>query len=128
MSGWRDSGFADTALQRDALWHFTIVQTWDPADPVATSPEALTNTFSTISTQMDPLRAITPDGGAYQNEADVYEPDPIGSFWGEKNYARLLEIKKQLDPENLLSCWNCVGWNPEDERHGCYLNVRGIGP
>ncbi|PTB76010.1 hypothetical protein M440DRAFT_1401469, partial [Trichoderma longibrachiatum ATCC 18648] len=25
---------------RDALWHFTVVQSWDPADPVATSPEA----------------------------------------------------------------------------------------
>ncbi|KAL7820128.1 hypothetical protein V8C26DRAFT_427513 [Trichoderma gracile] len=64
----------------DALWHFTIVQTWDPADPVATSPEALSRTFSAISTQMDPLRAITPNGGAYQNEADVYETDPISSF------------------------------------------------
>lgn len=42
---------------------------------------------------MDPIRAITPGAGAYQNEADVYEPDPIGSFWGEKNYARLLAIK-----------------------------------
>ncbi|KAK1249091.1 hypothetical protein MKX07_002607 [Trichoderma sp. CBMAI-0711] len=117
-----------TPAWRDALWHFTIVQSWDPADPVATSPEALSRTFSTISTQIDPLRAITPDGGAYQNEANVYEPDPIGSFWGAQNYARLLKIKKQLDPDNLLSCWNCVGWNPEDERHGCYLKVRGIGP
>lgn len=77
---------------------------------------------------MDPIRAITPDGGAYQNEADVYEPDAIGSFWGAQNYARLLDIKTQLDPDNLLSCWNCVGWNPGDERNECYLTVRGIGP
>ncbi|KAL6886661.1 hypothetical protein HDV57DRAFT_508676 [Trichoderma longibrachiatum] len=92
-------------------------------------PKPLSRTLSTISTQIDPLRAITLGGeGAYQNEADVYEPDPIGSFWGEQNYARLLDIKKRLDPDNLLSCWNCVGWNPEDERHGCCLKVRGIGP
>ncbi|TFA98522.1 putative FAD-linked oxidoreductase [Trichoderma ghanense] len=91
-------------------------------------PRSAQQQFSTISTQMDPLRAMTPDGGAYQNEADVYEPDPIGSFWGARTYARLLNIKKQLEPDNLLSCWNCVGWNPEDERHGCYLKVRGVGP
>ncbi|KAL7815410.1 FAD-binding domain-containing protein [Trichoderma aethiopicum] len=81
-----------------------VIRSWDPADPVVTSPEALSRTFSTISTQMDPLRAITPEGSAYQNEADVYEPDPIGSFWGEQNHARLLNIKKRLDPDNLLSC------------------------
>lgn len=110
------------------MWHLTYTTTWDPADPVATSPEALASRFQEISEAMDPIRAITPGAGAYQNEADVYEPDPIASFWGEKNYARLLAIKKQLDPDNLLSCWNCIGWNVSDERHECYLNVRGIGP
>ncbi|KAK5995931.1 FAD-linked oxidoreductase OXR2-like protein [Cladobotryum mycophilum] len=117
-----------TPAWRDSLWHLTYRVSWDPADPAATSPEALTNMFATISQQMDPMRAITPDGGAYQNEADVYEPDPIGSFWGAENYARLLSIKRQLDPDNLLSCWNCIGWNKSDERHQCYLNVRGEGP
>ncbi|KKP02623.1 ent-kaurene oxidase [Trichoderma harzianum] len=113
---------------RDSIWHLTYTTTWDPADPVATTPEALASMFQEMSEAMDPIRAITPGAGAYQNEADVYEPDPIGSFWGEKNYARLLAIKKQLDPDNLLSCWNCIGWNVNDERHECYLNVRGIGP
>ncbi|RFU74754.1 isoamyl alcohol oxidase [Trichoderma arundinaceum] len=117
-----------TPAWRDSLWHLTYRVSWNPADPVATSPEALTKTFKAMSEQMDPMRAITPDGGAYQNEADVYEPDPIGSFWGAQNYARLLSIKTRLDPNNLLSCWNCIGWNKSDERFQCYLNVRGIGP
>ncbi|UKZ79483.1 hypothetical protein TrVFT333_007238 [Trichoderma virens FT-333] len=112
----------------DSMWHLTYGTNWDPADPVATSPEALATMFQEISEAMDPMRAITPGAGAYQNEADVYEPDAIGSFWGEKNYARLLAIKKQLDPDNLMSCWNCIGWDVNDERHECYLNVRGIGP
>lgn len=110
------------------MWHLTYGTNWNPADPVATSPEALAATFQEISEAMDPMRAITPGAGAYLNEADLYEPDPVGSFWGEKNYARLLAIKKQLDPDNLLSCWNCIGWDVNDERHECYLNVRGIGP
>ncbi|KAL7945855.1 hypothetical protein V8C42DRAFT_321755 [Trichoderma barbatum] len=113
---------------RDAVWHLTYGTQWDPADPVATSPEALSAMFQALSEAMDPMRAITPGAGAYQNEADVYEPDAIASFWGEKNYKRLLAIKKKLDPDNLLSCWNCIGWDVNDERHECYLKVRGIGP
>jgi hypothetical protein len=72
---------------------------------------------------MNPLREFTPDGGAYQNEADAFETDPIGSFWGEQNYARLLRIKKEVDPMNLLSVHNGVGWDSEDERFRCYPDV-----
>lgn len=50
---------------------------------------------------MGPLRDATPAGGAYNNEADVGEPDWQDAFWGE-NYPRLLEIKKKWDPTSLF--------------------------
>ncbi|KZP21452.1 hypothetical protein FIBSPDRAFT_953707 [Athelia psychrophila] len=71
------------------------------------------------SKSIDHLRAITPDA-AYQNEADVYEPNHEVSFWGD-HYARLLEIKRKYDPEQLLDCWHCVGFNANSSRFACYL-------
>lgn len=70
------------------------------------------------------MRAITPTAGAYQNEGDVYEPDPVNSFWGKANYDRLLKIKQTLDPNNVMSCFNCIGWVKDDPRFKCYLKVR----
>lgn len=106
------------------MYHFTYTAVWDHADPAATDPQALVDVFTQISKQMDPMRAITPNAGAYQSEGDVYEPNPAQSFWGQKNYARLLKIKKELDPDNLLSCFTCVGYEPKNPRHKCYPQVR----
>lgn len=50
---------------------------------------------------MGPLRDVSPAGGAYNNEADVGEPDWQSAFWGE-NYPRLLEVKEKWDPTNLF--------------------------
>ncbi|KAF8887427.1 FAD-binding domain-containing protein [Mucidula mucida] len=67
-----------------------------------------------------PMRDLTPDSGAYLNEAFIYEPDFETTFWGD-NYPRLLSIKEKYDPDGLLDCWHCVGWKgAEDERYGCY--------
>lgn len=57
---------------------------------------------------LDPLRKVTPAGGAYGNEADIAEPDWQNSFWG-KNYPRLLKIKKQVDPTGLFYVHHGVG-------------------
>lgn len=46
---------------------------------------------------MEKIRAVTPGGGAYLNEADIEEPNWQQSFFGS-NYPRLLEIKTKLDP------------------------------
>jgi hypothetical protein len=119
---------AVTPAWRNALWHFTYTSVWDQADPAAVNPEALRAMFTKISEEMDPMRAITPTGGAYASEGDVYEPDHIRSFWGQKNYDRLLKIKRELDPNNLLSCFTCVGYEESNERHRCYLDVRSETP
>jgi FAD/FMN-containing dehydrogenase len=51
---------------------------------------------------------VAPNAGTYVNEADYFEPHWQQSFWGE-HYARLLEIKKRVDPTRLFSCHHCVG-------------------
>ena len=47
------------------------------------------------------LRALTPESGAYFNEADRLEPGFQKSFWGNK-YDRLLKVKKAYDPWGLF--------------------------
>lgn len=48
-------------------------------------------------------------GGAYVHESDTFAQDWRSSFWGP-NYESLLEIKKKFDPDMLLDCWKCVGF------------------
>lgn len=96
---------------------------WDPATVQDNTPESLKAKFQNVSQDMDFMRDITPHGGAYQNEGDTYEPEPINSFWGKANYLRLMQIKKRLDPDNLLSCFRCVGWDEDSKRHQCFPKI-----
>jgi hypothetical protein len=50
--------------------------------------------------------------------AGRYEPDWQQSFWGD-NYARLAEIKRAVDPDDVLWCAPCIGnegWEEVDNR------------
>ncbi|KAF2833069.1 FAD/FMN-containing isoamyl alcohol oxidase-like protein MreA [Ophiobolus disseminans] len=47
------------------------------------------------------LRDVSPSGASYVNEGDLYEPNWQQAYWG-KNYARLLKIRKQYDPEGVF--------------------------
>ncbi|KAF2648010.1 hypothetical protein K491DRAFT_264758 [Lophiostoma macrostomum CBS 122681] len=55
-----------------------------------------------------PLRKLSPDTGAYFNEADYHQPDWQWAFFGE-GYERLRSIKKKYDARNVFWCWQCVG-------------------
>ena len=113
----------DRVIQRDSLWHVFLEAIWDPSDPTASGAGSPTAAFEKAHTAVDPLRSLTPNSGAYQNEADPFEPNAPQSFWGLENYARLLDIKKAVDPENLLTFYNCVGWDPSDARYSCYPDI-----
>ena len=97
--------------------------TWDAQTQKPHTPEFFVERFREISETVQPLRDITPNGGAYQNEADTYEPNHIHSFWGYENYDRLLQIKKDVDPTNLMTCHNCVGADMDDSRLRCYPQI-----
>ena len=108
---------------RDSLWHVIHVSTFNPAS----APPSVINTyFQKVHDGIGPLRQLTSDdGGAYQNEADAFEVDPIGSYWGEDNYRRLMEIKSQLEVggRNILSVHQGIGWNPSDSKYECYPSI-----
>ncbi|THU94759.1 hypothetical protein K435DRAFT_839760 [Dendrothele bispora CBS 962.96] len=55
--------------------------------------------------------APPPLGGQYLNEADILEEEWQLSFWGE-SYPRLLAIRKEIDPNDLLIIFK--GVNSED--------------
>jgi hypothetical protein len=41
-------------------------------------------------------------------QADPHDPDWKNTFWGT-NYARLLKIKREVDPDDVFWCAPCVG-------------------
>ncbi|KAK4152009.1 hypothetical protein C8A00DRAFT_35326 [Chaetomidium leptoderma] len=47
------------------------------------------------------LRNAAPNGCAYINEADPYEPNWQEAFWGD-NYAALLKLRKKFDPDGVF--------------------------
>ncbi|KAH9214776.1 hypothetical protein DL95DRAFT_389302 [Leptodontidium sp. 2 PMI_412] len=47
---------------------------------------------------MEKIRRVTPEGGAYMNEADLLEPNWQESFFGSENYEVLVGIKRIWDP------------------------------
>jgi hypothetical protein len=98
----------------------SISRPWDPTDATFAATGSVNNLFAAAHNAMNPLRQMTPDGGAYQNEADTFEPDPADSFWGMDNYYNLLDLKREMDPQNFLTCHQCIGWDKTDARYSCY--------
>ncbi|KAF5343462.1 hypothetical protein D9758_011849 [Tetrapyrgos nigripes] len=106
-----------TSAWRNSLWHMSYHGQW----AYNSSVEEIRAQYELNSNMTQMLRDISPDSGAYLNEADVHEPNHEESFWGD-NYPALLDIKRRYDPDGLLDCWQCVGWKGlEDERYKCYL-------
>jgi FAD/FMN-containing dehydrogenase len=95
---------------RDALWHVIHVGEWE--EPLA--PSVLEQATVGFLGMLEPLKKLSPDGGAYFNEAHYGEPDWEKTFFGA-NYGRLLEIKNRYDPTHVFDCWKCVGWRGELE-------------
>merc|ERR1712159_798487 len=55
------------------------------------------------------LEQLFPNMGTYLNEANVNMKNRVETFWGSKNYERLLRTKTQVDPDGLFVCLGCVG-------------------
>ena len=95
---------------RDALWHVIHVAEWEePLNPAVL--EKVTDGFLQI---LEPLKKLSPGGGAYFNEAHHGEPEWQTTFFGA-NYDKLLAIKNHYDPTHIFDCYKCVGWRGEEE-------------
>lgn len=90
LPAWRDSAF---------LLNFGIMQAADASWPVLQTLQAAANGY------MEELRALTPGGGSYANEASFDYRYWKTDYYGV-NYDRLLAIKKKYDPDNVL--WGSV--------------------
>jgi hypothetical protein len=90
---------------RDTLTHLIVVSSFPDG-----SPQSLIDAVYRDVTynKTAALRKLSPDTGAYFNEADSYEVDWQKSFFGE-NYGKLRRLKEKYDPENVLWCRRCVG-------------------
>jgi hypothetical protein len=67
------------------------------------------------------LASITPDGGAYLNEADFQASDFETLFYG-RHYDRLNKIKARYDPTDILYAKTAIGsnrWAEDDQGRLC---------
>lgn len=116
-SNYPDDGTSSvTPAWRSVIWHAVV----SAGISNQASVTEINHAFQNAHDVGNILRTLAPNSGAYQNEAEVFEPDPAGSYWGEANYNRLMGIKAELDPGNVLTCWNCIGWDSSDPRYSCY--------
>ena len=61
-----------------------------------------------VAQAMQPIRRMLPAAGSYMSEADYFDTDWQGRYWGE-NYARLLKAKQHYDPTGLFQGRHLVG-------------------
>lgn len=90
---------------RDVLLFAIMFVTWNETAP-AEYVERLSRNLTEVWNPM--WRALTPGSGTYMSEADYVEPGWQESFHGEK-YARLLEMKREWDPEGVFWAREAVG-------------------
>ena len=71
------------------------------------------------------LEDLTPNGGAYINEADFRQPDFQTVFYGS-HYPALAAIKQKYDPEDLFYALTAVGsenWYEDQSQGGRLCKV-----
>ncbi|KAI0869257.1 FAD binding domain-containing protein [Hypoxylon argillaceum] len=95
---------------RTALWHVIHVGEW--LEPL--EDDVMQRTTQGFLKLIEPLKELSPGGGAYLNEANYLEPDWQQTYFGS-NYERLLEVKEKYDPSHIFDCYKCVGWRGQEE-------------
>ncbi|CAM1510668.1 Fc.00g010030.m01.CDS01 [Cosmosporella sp. VM-42] len=115
----RGGGDAVNPAWRRSLVHFLSGMGFPPFNATAKA-EAI----KTLNEAFEPMRELTPNTGAYINEAFPFEDDWQHTFWAE-NYRRLLKIKRKVDPQDVLWCVPCVGnerWKQEQDGRLCRID------
>ena len=102
-----------TATNPDVVDAFALAMTGflgPPAFPGFPAPDLAKAgaVRSRVQAAMASLRVAAPDTGAYVNECDYFQPDWQKAFWGP-HYPRLLQIKRNYDPDGLFVGHHGVG-------------------
>ncbi|KAK0617778.1 hypothetical protein B0T17DRAFT_495718 [Bombardia bombarda] len=110
---------------RDAVMHADVFDTINMATATPAEADAANARLNGV---MDKIRAATPGGGAYFNEAGgELEPDWQHSFFGT-NYDKLLKVKRERDPWGVFWAPATVGsesWAVELAVQGGLKNQNG---
>ncbi|KAK7983913.1 hypothetical protein PG989_011315 [Apiospora arundinis] len=99
----RGGGNAISHAYRRSIAYATTGLIFEPLN-VTAREEALRR----VNDFLKPLKKLSPGMGAYVNEDNPGNPDWQTDFWGE-NYERLVQIKRAVDPDDVLWCHPCVG-------------------
>ncbi|KAK7531271.1 hypothetical protein IWX49DRAFT_512305 [Phyllosticta citricarpa] len=120
LPGGRDSSSV-TPAWRNATWEVFVNSVPNHANEA--TPLDTRQAFADAHEAAERLAALTPGSGVYQNEADTFQSDSEEAFWGRENYEKLYQIKRRVDPDNILTCNQCIGWQPDDVRYSCYPDI-----
>ncbi|EPQ52429.1 FAD-binding domain-containing protein [Gloeophyllum trabeum ATCC 11539] len=109
---------AVTPAWRTSVSDMTVLPGFATGGAAALTVGALDAMYQSAYDQIQPLRALAPPpaGGQYLNEPDMLEENWQAAYWGDAHYARLLAIKKEVDPRDLLIVKkgvNSEGWDDE---------------
>ncbi|KAH6652391.1 hypothetical protein BKA67DRAFT_693531 [Truncatella angustata] len=98
----QNTSHPDNAVQatwREAAIGCTMNSYWNFTAPLESN---LAVKQKMVDTHVPALEAVTPGGGVYMNEMDIwYQGDWKANIYGDK-YARLLDIKHKWDPSHLF--------------------------
>lgn len=103
-----------------SVWHLAAYSTWDYNNSLRERRDKVAK----LGAATDLLDAMVPlgDGCTYSNEADIWLKDWEWEYWGD-NYPRLMAIKRRYDPDGVMDCWHCVGWDPSLPDYQCISGV-----
>ncbi|KAK7470125.1 hypothetical protein VKT23_001566 [Stygiomarasmius scandens] len=101
---------------RKAILHVTVSGGWSDGATV----DEIRVVQEQLKEELAVLENLAPGGGAYFNEASLYEPDPQHTFFGD-HYERLEEIKDKYDPSELFIVVEGVGSERWDSSLNCLL-------
>ncbi|KAE8374853.1 hypothetical protein BDV26DRAFT_300012 [Aspergillus bertholletiae] len=104
-----------TPAWRSAIWELGSGTAWAWNSTLETRQQKIAGLQNMTAT----LEEITPGSGAYSCEANPFTEDWQEAWWGE-NYEPLVNIKNKYDPNRLLNCWKCIGWEESDAKSSCF--------
>lgn len=102
---WPPNSTSATPAWRGSVWELSVSTVFGWNGTIA-QRKAIVKMLDGLQEQMEDL---VPGGGTYFNEASPWTRNWKWEWWGE-NYDKLLEIKKKFDPDSLLNCWKCIGF------------------
>lgn len=105
-----------TPAWRKAIWSLGADGFWDWNSTLETREQKVEE----LKYMTGLLEDLSPGSGAYSPEANPFTEDWQEAWWGAENYGKLLKLKHKYDPEGLLHCWKCVGWEEADAKRSCF--------